>query len=74
MQVCVRVFGHVIVEDDVYTLDVHPAPEQVGRDEDTLLEVLELLVATQSILHQQINQQNPDQLKQVDQWILLLKN
>ena len=44
MQVCVRVLRHVVVEDDVDSLDVHPAAEQVGGDQDPLLEILELLV------------------------------
>ena len=48
MEVCVGVFGHVIVEDDIDALNIHPATEQIRRDEDTLLEVLELLVPTQS--------------------------
>jgi len=36
MQVGVGVLGHVVVEDDVDTLDVHATAEQVGRDEDSL--------------------------------------
>ena len=44
MQVGVCVLGHVVVEDDVDSLDVHPAAEQVGGDQDPLLEILELLV------------------------------
>ena len=48
MQVCVRVFRHVIVEHNVNTLNVHPTSKQIGCDQDTLLEVLELLVPVQS--------------------------
>ena len=44
MQVCVSVLRHVVVEDDVDTLDVHPTAEQVGRHQNSLLEVLELLI------------------------------
>ena len=44
MQVGVCVLRHVVVEDDVDSLDVHPAAEQVGGDQDPLLEILELLV------------------------------
>ena len=48
MQVGVRVLWHVVVEDDVHSLDVHASTKQVGCDQDALLEVLELLVTTQS--------------------------
>ena len=44
MEVGVGVLRHVVVEDDVDPLDVHPAAEQVGGHQDPLLEVLELLV------------------------------
>ena len=47
VQVSVGIFGHVVVEDDVDSLDVHPAPEQVGRHQDALLEIFELLIARQ---------------------------
>ena len=50
MQVSVRVLRHVVVEDDVDTLDVHPAAEQVGGDQDPLLEILELLVPEEVVL------------------------
>ena len=36
MQVGVGVLGHVVVEDDVDTLDVHAAAEQVGGDQNAL--------------------------------------
>ena len=48
VKVCVGIFGHVIVEDNVDTLDVHATAEQVGGHKDSLLEVLELLVTAQS--------------------------
>ena len=48
VQVGVRVFRHVVVEDNVHSLNVHASSKQVGGDQDALLEVLELLVATQS--------------------------
>ena len=44
VQVSVCVLRHVVVEDDVDSLDVHPAAEQVGGDQDPFLEILELLV------------------------------
>ena len=47
MKIGVRVLRHVIVEDDVDALDVHSATEQIGRHQNALLEVLELLVAVQ---------------------------
>jgi hypothetical protein len=44
VEVGVRVLRHVVVEHDVHALDVHATAEQVRRHQDTLLEVLELLV------------------------------
>jgi len=49
VQVGVRVLGHVIVEHNVDTLDVHAAAKQVRRHQDALLEVLELLVTVQAV-------------------------
>lgn len=48
MKVGIRIFGHIVVEDDVDALDVHAASEKVRRHEDALLEVFELLVATET--------------------------
>ena len=45
VEVGVRVFRHVVVEDDVDPLDVHAPPKQVGGHQDASLEVLKLLVA-----------------------------
>lgn len=50
VQIGVRVLGHVIVEHNVHTLDIHTTTEQVGRDQDSLLKVLELLIARQTLL------------------------
>ena len=50
MQVGVGVLGHVVVEHDVHALDVHATAEEVRRDEDPLLEVLELLIAREALL------------------------
>ena len=36
VQVGVGVLGHVVVEHDVDSLDVHASAEQVGGDQDTL--------------------------------------
>ena len=44
MEVCVRVLWHVVVEDDVDSLDVHASAKQVGGDQDSPLEVFKLLV------------------------------
>ena len=49
MQVRVGILGHVVVEDDVDSLDVHAAAEQVGRHQDALLEILELLIAREAL-------------------------
>jgi hypothetical protein len=45
MQVAVCVAGGVVIDNDVHSLDVDAATEDVGGDEDALLEVLELSVA-----------------------------
>lgn len=50
MQVSVAALGHVVVEHNIHTLDVHAAAEQVGGDQDALGEVFELLVSLQAIL------------------------
>ena len=36
MQVGVGVLGHVVVEDNVDTLDIHATTEQVGGNQDSL--------------------------------------
>jgi hypothetical protein len=48
MEVGVGVFGHVVVEDDVDAFDIHSTSEKIRRHEDALLEILELLVATEA--------------------------
>lgn len=47
MQIGVRIFWHVVVEDDVHSLDVHTSAKQVSGHQDPPLEVLELLIARQ---------------------------
>lgn len=49
MQIGVRIFRHVVVEDNVDPLDVHPSTEEVGGHQDPPLEVLELLIARQPV-------------------------
>ena len=44
VQVGVRVLGHVVVEHDVDPLDVHAATKQIRGHQNSLLEILELLV------------------------------
>ncbi|GFE55550.1 membrane transporter protein, putative [Babesia ovis] len=48
----VRVGGvrHVVVDDDVHTLDIDTPAEQVGGDHDTLVKVLELSVTGNALL------------------------
>merc|ERR1719414_2419040 len=50
VQVGVGVLWHVVVEDDVDSLDVHATTKQVGSHQDPLLEVFELLVPGQPLL------------------------
>ncbi len=44
VQVCVRILRHIIVEDNVDSLNVHTTTKQVGGHQNPLLKVLELLV------------------------------
>lgn len=44
MQVGVRVFRHVIIEGNVYSLNVHATTKKIGGNQDPALEILELLV------------------------------
>jgi hypothetical protein len=50
MQVRIRVGRLVVVDDDVDPLNVDSSPKDVGADEDSLLERLELLVALDSLV------------------------
>ena len=49
MQVLVRLVREVVVDDDVHSLDVNAAAKEVGRDEDALVEILELLEACEAL-------------------------
>ena len=53
VQVGVGVIRHVVVEHDVHAFNVHSSAKQIGGHKDTLLEVLELLVAIQTASHKQ---------------------
>ena len=44
MEVGIRVFRHVIVEDNVDSLDVHPPTKEIRGHQDTLAEALKCLV------------------------------
>uniref|UniRef100_A0A182QFR0 Uncharacterized protein n=1 Tax=Anopheles farauti TaxID=69004 RepID=A0A182QFR0_9DIPT len=50
MQVGIGILRHVVVEHDVHSFDIHTTPEQIRRNQDTLLEVLKLLVPGQTLL------------------------
>lgn len=50
VQIGVRIFWHVVVEDDIDPLDVHPSAKEVCGHQDAPLEVLELLIARQPFL------------------------
>ena len=47
VEVSVGILGHVVVEYNVDTFNVHTTAKQVGGHQDTLLEILELLVPTE---------------------------
>lgn len=46
VEVCVRILWHIVVKDDVDSLDVHPSAKQVGCNQDPLVKVFELLVVS----------------------------
>mmetsp|Transcript_9342 Transcript_9342/g.40993 ORF Transcript_9342/g.40993 Transcript_9342/m.40993 type:complete len:344 (+) Transcript_9342:410-1441(+) len=50
MEVGVGAVGHVVVDDDVDALDVDAACDEVGRDEDALVTLLERFVPRQALL------------------------
>ena len=50
MEVSVSLVGHIVVDSDVDTLDIDTTTEDISRDTDTGLELLELLVALDTIL------------------------
>ena len=45
MEIRVGVGRRIVVDDNVDTFDVDTTSEDVGRDEDTFLKVLELFIA-----------------------------
>jgi hypothetical protein len=47
VEVGIGVLWHVVVEHNVNALDIHSTTEQVSGNQDTLLEILELLIAAQ---------------------------
>lgn len=50
MQVRIRIFGHIVVEDDVDAFNIHSAAEEISGNEKTLVEVFEGLVTFQTLL------------------------
>lgn len=49
MQIRISVLRHIVVKDDIHTLNVHATTEEVGRYENTLLEVFERLIARKAL-------------------------
>mmetsp|Transcript_28504 Transcript_28504/g.73069 ORF Transcript_28504/g.73069 Transcript_28504/m.73069 type:complete len:204 (+) Transcript_28504:1003-1614(+) len=50
MQVRVRAVGHVIIDDDVDTLDINATTPNVCRHQDAMFEILEILVHLDAFL------------------------
>ena len=48
MEVGVTVFRHVIVENNIDSFDIHATTKEIGSHENSLLEILKLLVSGQS--------------------------
>lgn len=53
MEVRIGISRRVVVDDNVDALNIDSTTEDVGRNQDTLLERLELLVATDALLLRQ---------------------
>lgn len=49
MEVRVGTVRHVVVDDNVDTLDINTTAENVGGNHDTLVEVLEVLVPRDTV-------------------------
>lgn len=50
MQIGIAGIWHIIVDDNVNTLDVDSSTKQIRSDKNALFEVLELLVTCESFL------------------------
>ena len=50
MKVLISALGHVVVDDDVHTLEVDATAEDVGGHQDTALVLLELVVPLQPVI------------------------
>ena len=48
MQVSVGIFRHVVIENNVDSLDIHSTTKKIRRNQNSLLEIFELLVAAQT--------------------------
>lgn len=55
MEVTVRIRRAVIIDDDVDTLNINTTPEDIGSDQDTLLECLESLVAAYAMRREHLS-------------------
>merc|ERR1712212_393469 len=49
MKVSIGIFGHIVIENNVDTLNIHSTAEQVGRNQYATLEVLEELVPLETL-------------------------
>ena len=47
MKIHIGIFGHVVVKNDVYPLNIHTTAEEISRYQDPLLKIFELLVSVQ---------------------------
>ena len=48
VKVGVRVFWHIVVEDDIDSLNIHATPEEISSNHDTFAKVLECLILCKS--------------------------
>merc|ERR1719278_1899448 len=57
VKIGVGVLGHVVVENKIDSFNIHATTKQVGGNEDSLLEILGLLISGESLLlsHSSVN-------------------
>ena len=51
MQVLIRLSWHIVINDNVYLLNINTATQQVGADHDAVLSFFEFVVNLESLWH-----------------------
>merc|ERR1711931_215433 len=50
MKICVRIFRHIIIEDDVDSFNIHTTTKQIGGNQNTALEIFKFLITGKTLL------------------------